>query len=102
MEIKLKCSFLLYSKLKSTDWVIIDLKGYGPGFGSGYPASFHLSFCPFLEKLRNAEVWMVNTDTSAHNFFRRYVGHGKLLLLCHLRQAGKPVGIYLPAQCGST
>jgi len=75
-----KIRLLLYSKLKSTYRVILDVTGYSPGTGSGHPASFRLSFCPFLEKLRNAEIWTANTFASAHNFFWHYVGHEKMLL----------------------
>lgn len=91
--IKLKCSFSLYSKLKSTHWVILDLKGYGPGVGCGNTVSFHLSFCPFLEKLSNTEVWTTKSYPP---------GHEKLLWLYHLRRPDKPVLIYFTAQCGST
>lgn len=73
-EIKLKFSFLLYSNLKSTDWVMLNLKCYGPGAGDGGTASFHLGCCPFLEKLTTTGVW---TGTFLFG----------IMVLCHLRGA---------------
>lgn len=76
-EIKLKFSFLLYSNLKYTDWVILNLKCYGPGAGTDHSASFHLGCCPFLEKLTTTGVW---TETVATFLFG-------IIVLCHLRRA---------------
>lgn len=74
-KIKLKFSFLLYSNLKSTDWVILNLKYYGPGAGTDHSASFHLGCCHFLEKLTTTGVWTGTVGTFLFG----------IMVLCHLR-----------------
>lgn len=80
-EIKIKFSCLLYSKLKFVDWVILNLKYYGPGAGTDHSASFHLGCCFFLAKLATSAVW---TGTVATFLFG-------IMVLCHLRRADKPI-----------
>lgn len=81
-EIKLKYSFLLCSKLKSTDWLILNPKCYGPGAGTDHSASFHHGCCPFLEKVTTTEVWTGTVATFSFGMMVRRADKSVSTSLC--------------------
>jgi len=62
----------------------------GPGARSCHLAFLHLSFCPFLDRLRNTQVWALNIYPRVSDPLLAR----KSCCCCHLIREGKYIGTY--------